>query len=229
MNKILIIEDDPAIAKGLVAALQAEAYEVTHHSNGEKGYLNARSARFDLIILDLMLPGLSGEEICKRLRKEGFAGPILMLTSKNEEMEKVTGFEIGADDYVTKPFGLKELLARVKALLRRPVAMKQRIDAYTFNNVIVDFVREEVRKGELPLKFSRREFDVLRFFIDHEGQIVTRDMLLDKVWGYESFPTTRTVDNFILSIRKKLEDDISQPKHIQTVHGSGYRFVKEPL
>lgn len=226
MNKILIIEDDPSIAKALHAALEAEHYEVVHHSNGEKGYRNAQHERFDLILLDLMLPGMNGEEICRRLRKEGITIPILMLTSKTDEMEKVTGLEIGADDYVTKPFSLKELQARIKVLLRRPVAIKQRIDTYAFGGVLVDFPRSEVRKGREVVKFSKREFDILRFFIDREGQVVTRDMLLDEVWGYDTFPTTRTVDNFILAMRKKLEDDPSTPKHILTLHGAGYRFVK---
>ncbi|HET6513486.1 MAG TPA: response regulator transcription factor [Candidatus Kapabacteria bacterium] len=226
MNKILIIEDDPSISKALVAALQAEHYKVVHHANGDKGYRNAQHERFDLILLDLMLPGMNGEEICRRLRKEGIAIPILMLTSKTDEMEKVTGLEIGADDYVTKPFSLKELQARIKVLLRRPVAIKQRIDSYAFGGVLVDFPRSEVRKNKEVVKFSKREFDILRFFIDREGQVVTRDMLLDEVWGYDTFPTTRTVDNFILAMRKKLEDDPSEPKHILTLHGAGYRFVK---
>lgn len=226
MHKLLIIEDDPSIAKGLVAALEAEHYEVIHQSDGEKGYQNAKRERFDLIILDLTLPGRNGEDICRSLRREGVAIPILMLTSKKEELDKIMGLELGADDYVTKPFSLRELQARIRALLRRAPHVKQELDDYSFGNVHVDLRRLEITKNRTPLKFSKKEFDIIKFFIDHEGELVTRDMLLDSVWGYESFPTTRTVDNFILSMRKKIEDDPSDPKHIVTVHSAGYKFVK---
>lgn len=226
MKRILLIEDDPAISKGIEISLREEFYDVFVAFDGEKGYELGKKENINLIILDLMLPGKNGIDVCRDLRAHGVDTPILMLTSKNEEMDKVLGLEIGADDYMTKPFSIRELHARIKALLRRNVEVKKEIDAYNFGNVHVDFTKQEARKNNTPIKLSSKEFDVLHYFVVHEGEVVTRDMLLNDVWGYEQFPTTRTVDNYILSIRKKIEDDPPTPKHLLTIHTSGYKFVK---
>ncbi len=226
MKRILIIEDDPAILKGLETSLKDVPYDVLSAMDGERGLAVARREKVDLIILDLMLPKKNGMDVCRDLRNEGNNTPILMLTSKKEEVDKVLGLEIGADDYMTKPFSLRELQARLRALLRRKGEIIREIEEYTFGKVYVNFRQQEAKKGKELLKLSTKEFDVLRYFILHEGEVVTRDMLLNEVWGYESFPTTRTVDNYILSLRKKIEDDPSCPKHLLTVHTSGYKFVK---
>jgi DNA-binding response OmpR family regulator len=206
MSTILVIEDDPSIARGIQLALEAEHFKVLVAGTGEKGYSLVHRSSVDLITLDLVLPDMNGEEICRDLRKNGVAVPILMLTSKGEEMDKVMGLEIGADDYMTKPFSTRELVARVKALL--------------------DFRKQEALKGKTAVKLSVREFEVLKYLALHEGEVVTRDMLLDDVWGYEHFPTTRTVDNYILSLRKKIEDDPANPEHLVTVHTAGYKLVR---
>jgi DNA-binding response OmpR family regulator len=225
MKTILIIEDDPAIVKGLEDALKEEHYTVVSASNGTKGYTMAKRENIDLIVLDLRLPDKSGEDICQDLRKEGINIPILMLTSKKQELDKVVGLELGADDYMTKPFGIRELLARVRALLRRKQELKKEIDEYAFGEIEIDFKKQEARKKKKPLRLSSKEYEVMRYFILHEGEVVTREMLLNDVWGYESFPTTRTVDNYILSLRKKIEDDPTAPRHLLTVHTSGYKFM----
>jgi DNA-binding response OmpR family regulator len=173
-----------------------------------------------------MLPKKNGQDVCKQLRAEGVNTPILMLTSKSDEMDKVLGLELGADDYMTKPFSIRELHARIKALLRRHGEGKKDIDTIAFGNVDIDFKKQEANRKKQPLKLSAKEFEILKYFILHEGEVITRDMLLDEVWGYETFPTTRTVDNYILTIRKKIEDDPSEPKHLLTVHTAGYKFVK---
>jgi DNA-binding response OmpR family regulator len=226
MNTILIIEDDPAISKGLEESLRTENYKVLCEENGESGITTAKSSKPDLIILDIILPGINGLEICKELRREGYNVPILMLTSKREETDKVLGLELGADDYVTKPFSLRELLARIRALLRRRLEIEKDLEKFSFGEISLDFKRMEASKGKEQIKFSLKEFEILKFFIKHEGEVVTREMLLDEVWGYDTFPTTRTVDNFILMLRKKIEDNPSVPKHILTYHSAGYKFVK---
>jgi DNA-binding response OmpR family regulator len=226
MKRILIVEDDAAILKGLESALGEEHYQILTASDGEKGYQAARRENVDLIILDLMLPKKNGEEVCRDLRRDGIATPILMLTSKTGEMDKVLGLELGADDYVTKPFSIRELQARIKALLRRGGDISKEIDEYSFGNIYVDFRKMEATKNRKPISLTAKEFEILKFFIQHESEVVSRDMLLDKVWGYEQFPTTRTVDNYILSLRKKIESDPSEPRHLLTVHTAGYKFVK---
>ena len=227
MKKILIIEDDPAILTGLEASLEEEHYEVSSSTDGLEGYEKARVEYTDLIILDLKLPGKNGEDICKDLRKEGISTPILMLTGKIEEMDKVLGLELGADDYVTKPFSVRELLARIKALLRRNSVIRSEIEECSFGSMYINFKNQEATKNKKPLELSNMEFKVLKFFIQREGAVIERIKLLDEVWGYESFPTTRTVDNFIFLLRKKIEDDPSKPIHLKTVHGAGYKFLKE--
>ncbi|MEK6572353.1 MAG: response regulator transcription factor [Bacteroidota bacterium] len=226
MKKILVIEDDPAISTGLIENLQQEHYKVISADDGERGYSKAKKESPDLIILDIMLPSKNGYEICQDLRKEKVATPIIMLTGKGEEADKVLGLELGADDYVTKPFSIRELLARVRAVLRRKFEAEHDIDEYTFANVYLNFKKMEVVKGKKQLKMSAKEFELMKFFIKREGQVVSRNALLDEVWGYDVYPTTRTVDNYILTLRKKIEDNPSRPKHLLTVHTAGYKFVK---
>jgi len=226
MKTILIVDDDTAILKGLEDALTAEHFKVLSSNNGEKGYTMAKRENIDLIVLDLMLPEKNGQEICRDLRKEGINTPILMLTSKKQEMDKVLGLELGADDYMTKPFSVRELIARIHALLRRKREITKDLDEYAFGDVEIDFKKQEATKKRKTLRLSSREFEILKYFAQHESEVVTREMLLNDVWGYKNFPTTRTIDNFILSLRKQIEDDPSCPKHLLTVHTSGYKFVK---
>jgi len=226
MKTILIIEDDPAIQQGLHDALTEEHYSILASTDGEKGYQMAKRETVALIILDLMLPNKNGKEICADLRTAGVQTPILMLTSKKQEMDKILGLEIGADDYMTKPFSLRELIARVKALLRRQSEIQSTINETHFGDVHVDFGKQEGAKGKKKLKLSAKEFQLLKYFVEREGKVISRDMLLDDVWGYDVTPTTRTVDNYILSLRKKIETVPSKPKHLLTVHTAGYKFVK---
>jgi DNA-binding response OmpR family regulator len=226
MKTILIVEDDASIQLGLQDVLEKEHYTVLTAPNGTRGLALGRNEHVDLILLDLGLPDINGEDVCKELRGSGVSTPILMLTSKGMEMDKVLGLEMGADDYMTKPFSVRELLARVRALLRRKGDMTKDIESCSFGHVEVDFVRQETKLGGRKIKLSVREYSVLKFLVQHEGEVVTRDMLLNQVWGYETFPTTRTVDNYILALRKKLEDDSTKPGHIVTVHTAGYKFQK---
>lgn len=226
MNKILIIEDDPAVSKGLEISLKKENYESITESDGEAGYKTALKIRPCLILLDIMLPNKNGFDICKDLRLKGHNFPIIMLSAKAEEADKVIGFELGADDYVTKPFSVKELMARVKAILRRRSVILNEFSNFSFDDVTLDFAKLEAQKGNKKIEMSLKEYEILKYIIRHEGNIVSRNDLLDEVWGYESFPTTRTVDNYILMLRKKIEADPSHPKHILTFHSAGYKFVK---
>jgi DNA-binding response OmpR family regulator len=226
MKKILIIEDDPTISKGLQISLQAEHYSILTAASGEKGFRLARQENIDLIILDLMLPEKNGEEICRELRQQGLRTPILILTSRSEEIDKVLLLEMGADDYMTKPFGIRELQARVKALLRRGSEIRPPIETYSFADICLDFIKQEASKQKKPLQLSTKEFEILHFFIQHEGNVVSRDVLLDEVWGYETYPTTRTVDNYILALRKKIETDPKKPRHLLTIPKAGYKFVR---
>lgn len=225
MNTILVVEDDAAIRKGLQEMLANEHFNVVTASTGERALAVGKNGSPDLIVLDLGLPDINGEEVCRQLRAAGVSTPILMLTSKAQEMDKVVGLELGADDYVTKPFSVRELLARIHALLRRKGEIKKEVEECAFGDVHVDFVRQETRRKGKAVKLSVREYAVMKFLVQHGGEVVTRDMLLNQVWGYETFPTTRTVDNYILSLRKKLEEDPAEPKHILTIHTAGYKFV----
>lgn len=225
MSRILVIEDDPAILRGLVDNLTYESYEVITAADGEAGYRLAHEQKPDLIVLDLMLPKLSGYELCRKVRDEGITTPILMLTARGEEGDRVFGLDLGADDYVTKPFSVRELLARIRALLRRAVASTALPDELHFDDVAVDFRRYEARKGNQTVDMTRKEFGVLRLLAARPGEVVTRDELLNEVWGYETYPTTRTIDNHIAMLRAKLEDEPSAPRHLQTVHGVGYKLV----
>ena len=226
MKKILIIEDDPAIRTGLKETLTTEGYSVSEADTGTKGFELAGNNNIDLIVLDLILPGKDGIEICKDLRSDGVKTPIIMVTSRKEEIDKILGLEIGADDYVTKPFSLRELLARVKALIRRSTYEPGEIEEVAFADLKINFIKQEMLKGTNSVKLSSTEYRILHYFIDHEGEVISRDKFLDEVWGYDSYPTTRTVDNYILSLRKKIEDDPSDPKHLLTVHKVGYKFQR---
>lgn len=226
MKKILIIEDDPATLRGLEETFSEEHYQVTTSMSGQMGFDKAMEENYDLIILDLILPDKNGIDICKDLRNKGINTPVLMLTGKKEEVDKIIGLEIGADDYVTKPFSVREVVARVKALLRRPQEIRPEIEDYSFNDVYLDFKKQEAKKGNQHLEFSVMEFKLMKYFVQREGEVIDRNQLLDEVWGYENYPSTRTVDNFILNLRKKIEDDHSDPKHILTIHKAGYKFVK---
>lgn len=224
MKTVLIIEDDPAILAGLEASLRAEHYDVHSESDGARGFERAMKMNPDIIILDLMLPSKNGEEVCRDLRAGNNSSPILMLTSKSSEMDKVLGLELGADDYMTKPFSVRELQARVKALLRRAPEIREP-EEFSVGELWVNLRTHEVRLEEAPIDLTAREFEVLRFFVLHPNEVVTRDMLLDQVWGYDQYPTTRTVDNYILALRKKIEPQPTDPKFIVTVHTAGYRFI----
>ena len=227
MKKILIIEDEPAISKGLVDLLESENYQTTAVFNGEKGYLLAKEGHHDLILLDIMLPGKNGMDICRDLRKDRVNTSIIMLTSKKEEIDKVLGLELGADDYITKPFSNRELLARIKAIMRREPDIKHDIEECSFGNIYINFKGMEATKNKKQIELSNMEFKVLKYLCQRQNTVIDRDTLLDEVWGYESYPSTRTVDNFILSLRKKIEDDPSHPVHLVTIHGAGYKLVIE--
>ena len=228
MTRVLVIEDDPSILRGLKDNLGFEGYQVFSAVDGEEGYRFHRVHKPDLIVLDLMLPRMSGLELCRRLRAEGVETPILMLTARSEESDRVTGLDLGADDYVTKPFSVRELMARVRALLRRTHVSTALPTELRFGNVEIDFLRYVARRGGRPVEMTRKEFAVLRLLASRAGEVITRDELLNEVWGYESYPVSRTVDNHIALIRSKLEDDPAHPEYIRTVHGVGYRFVNDP-
>ena len=225
MTTILTIEDDPAILRGLSDNLQFEGYEVITATDGETGYKLQRERKPDLIVLDLMLPRMSGLELCRKLRGEGIQTPILMLTARSEEPDRVLGLDLGADDYVTKPFSVRELMARVRALLRRSQPQSNLPDDLRFGGVEIDFRSYEARRNGAAVEMTRKEFAILRFLASRAGEVVSRDDLLNEVWGYESYPTSRTVDNHVAGLRAKLERDASQPEHLKTVHGVGYKFV----
>jgi DNA-binding response OmpR family regulator len=225
MKRLLIIEDDPAVVEGLKASLTQEHFDVLVEITGEGGFKKAKEKNIDLIILDLILPDRDGIDICRALRNDGINTPIIMLTGRKEELDKVLGFEIGADDYVTKPFSVRELIARIKAVLRRKSDLTKDIDEYSFGGVHVDFKKQIAHKKNVDIQLSTLEFKILKYFILHEGEVISRDKLLDDAWGYEAFPSTRTVDNYILSLRKKIEDEPNHPKHILTIYKAGYKFI----
>ena len=227
MSRILVVEDDAAILRGLADNLAFESYEVVTATDGETACSLIRDQRPDLIILDLMLPRMSGYEVCRQVRRDGITTPIVMLTARSDEADRVLGLDLGADDYVTKPFSIRELMARIRALLRRTQTPSSIPDALRFDDVVVDFRRYEARKGGHPLEMTRKEFGVLRYLAARTGDVVTRDELLNEVWGYEATPTTRTVDNHIASLRAKLETTPSDPRHLLTMHGVGYKWVTQ--
>ena len=227
MSRVLVVEDDEAMAVALRDGFVYEGYEVTVARDGEAGLALAREQPPDLMILDVMLPRMNGLEVCKLLRGEGSELPIIMLTARGQEIDKVLGLELGADDYVTKPFSFMELMARVEAVLRRvrPGGRTQQA-AQRFGDVTVDLARHEASKGGVPLELSPREFRLLGYLLERRGEVVSREELLDAVWGYDSIPFTRTVDTHIAKLRKKIEDDPADPRHIITVHRLGYKLIQ---
>jgi two-component system, OmpR family, alkaline phosphatase synthesis response regulator PhoP len=225
--RILLIEDEPGLCLTLSDRLKTEGYSVEISSDGEAGYNLAANEAYDLILLDLMLPKKNGYEVCRDLRELGLATPILMLTARHQTTDKVLGLKIGADDYCTKPFEMPELLARIEALLRRATRALDTPGTpriVRFGEVKVDFRKTEILRDGKAVEFSAKEFQLLRYLIDHKGETLTREVLLQDVWGYSSVPYTRTVDVHIAWLRQKLEDDPRQPKWILTVHGIGYKF-----
>jgi two-component system alkaline phosphatase synthesis response regulator PhoP len=225
MSKILVVDDEPDMVLGLKDNFEFEGHEVLTAADGVTGLEKARAHKPDLIVLDIMMPKLSGLEVCKTLRSEGFEGPIIMLTARGQEIDKVVGLELGADDYVTKPFSIRELLARVRAILRRSDGSKRRLSRYRFADVELDFETYRGTRAGQALDMSPREFELLRYLIERKGETVTRDRLLEDVWGYENYPSTRTVDTHIAKLRAKIGDSGSEPRYILTIHGSGYKFV----
>ena len=223
--KVLVVEDDHAMAVALNDGFQYEGHDVTLARDGAQGLELASRDQFDIMILDVMLPKLSGLDVCRQLRSAGNPIPIIMLTARGQEIDKVLGLKIGADDYVTKPFSFMELAARVEAVLRRAAKNKEAIDVLRFGEVVVDFKKNTATKNQAPLELSPREFRILKYFAEHLGEVVTRDQLLDHVWGYDSFPLTRTVDTHIAKLRQKIEDNPSDPHYIVTVHRAGYKFI----
>lgn len=224
-SRILIIEDEPDLLRGLALNIKAEGYEVLTATTGDAGLEAALRLRPDLVLLDVMLPVMTGLDVCRELRRERFQAPIIMLTAKTEEVDRVVGLELGADDYVTKPFGIRELLARIRVCLRRRGVPADSDGVLRFGTVVVDFDKCEATRGGERVDLTAKEFDVLRLLAKHRGTIVTRERLLDEVWGYEHYPTTRTVDNHILRLRQKLETTPADPRHILSVYGEGYKFV----
>jgi DNA-binding response OmpR family regulator len=225
MPKILIVEDEPHMVAGLRDNFEFEGYEVVTAGDGVSGLERALKESPDLVILDVMMPRMSGLDVCKQLKAKRPSTPIIMLTARGQEVDKVVGLELGADDYVTKPFSIRELLARVKAVLRRVQSAPKEPSSFRFGEVEVDVRKCQVSRGGKVLDFSAKEFDLLKYFLGHPGETLSRDRLLEDVWGYEHFPTTRTVDAHIVRLRQKVEPKPEEPRFILTVHGTGYKFV----
>ena len=222
---ILLVEDDESILFGLQDILEGEGYQISTATNGLDGLKLATEKSIDLLVLDIMLPGMNGLEICKKIKKEKRRLPIVMLTAKSSEMDKISGLDYGADDYITKPFSLSELLARIRAILRRTYPEEDILKHYSFGNVKLDFTKMKAFVNESEVRFTKKEFAILEYFINRDGEVVPRHDLLNNIWGYDKTPSTRTVDTFILEIRKKIGETPSNPKHIVSISGVGYRFV----
>jgi two-component system alkaline phosphatase synthesis response regulator PhoP len=224
MTRILVVEDEPGIALGLEDDLKLEGYDVEVVGDGAAASRRAREGGFDLILLDVMLPGKDGFEICRELRRAGMRVPILMLTAKTQEAEKVLGLELGADDYVTKPFGTRELRARIKALLRRSAQPETETESYRFGEVEIDFRRGELRRRGVPVELTPIEFKLLTLFVRAPGRLMSRERLIEGAWGPDTFTSERIVDNHIANLRKKIETDPAEPRYLRNVRGMGYRF-----
>jgi DNA-binding response OmpR family regulator len=227
MQRILIVEDEKAMLMGLKDNLEIEGYTIDTADEGQTGLEKLLNNQYDLVLLDVMLPHISGFDICKRARKEGITTPIILLTAKGEEIDKVLGLELGADDYMTKPFSLRELFARIKAVLRRAVPGEAVVseDEVKIGELKVSFPNYEAFHGTLPVKMSHKEFEFLHYLWTNKNKVVSRDDLLDNVWGTDYIPSSRTVDNFVLKLRQKIETDPNNPKIILTVHGVGYKMI----
>lgn len=225
MPTILLIEDEQGLAQGIIDAFQFHNYTVLHAASGGEGIGLATERIPDAIILDLMLPDVDGFEVCRTLRAEGLNTLILMLTSRSDEVDRVVGLEIGADDYITKPFSMRELIARVKAHLRRTSVHEQKSIKFHFGNFRIDFQKFRAYKDDEELTLTSTEFSLLELLIEHKNEVVTREDIMNQVRGYEYYPNSRTVDNHIMNLRQKIESDPHKPEHILTVHGIGYKFV----
>ncbi|MBE7491400.1 MAG: response regulator transcription factor [Planctomycetes bacterium] len=226
METVLVVEDDPSILRGLELNLQVEGYSVITSSDGEEGLKKALEHRPDVLLLDVMLPKLSGFDVCRQLRKQGLKMPIIMLTAKTQEIDKIMGLELGADDYVTKPFSVAEVVARVNAVVRRAKQFETSEASYNFGDYNLDVKGQVLRRNNKQIDLSQKEFLMLKLFLENEGKVLSRQEILAKVWGFDYFGTDRTVDNFINKLRQKVEDDINKPVHILTMRGSGYKFVR---
>lgn len=224
MKKLLIVEDEPAILRGLADQFRREGYEVLAESEGEAGFASVAKNRPDLILLDLMLPGMSGYEICRRMRLTGDQTPVIMLTARGEEADRVLGLDLGADDYVTKPFSLRELVARVRALLRRADAATTRPTQFSLRDIVIDFQAYSATRAGAPLIMTRREFQVLHALVSRANEVLSRDQLLGAVVGEEVYVSNRVIDNHIVTLRGKLEQDSAVPRHLLTVRGVGYKW-----
>lgn len=224
-KSILLVEDEDGLRLTLEDRLRSEGYEVETAADGEEGFEKASNGSFDLVVLDLMLPKKSGIDVCRDLRQAGHDVPILMLTARSQTVDKVLGLKIGADDYLTKPFEMMELLARIEALLRRVSSRQTPSAGYAFGEVQVDFRSTQVTRNGEQLNLSAKEFHLLKYLVEHRGETLSREQLLQEVWGYQSAPSTRTVDVHVAWLRQKLEDDPKNPKWIVTVHGMGYKFT----
>ncbi|NUN10356.1 MAG: response regulator transcription factor [Ignavibacteriaceae bacterium] len=226
-KKILVVEDEPSMRLGLTDNLEFEGYEVETASDGKEGLKKILDNEYHLVLLDVMLPQMSGFDVCKSVRNAGKTTPIIMLTAKGEEVDKVIGLELGADDYITKPFSLRELIARVKAMLRRTDAASSPVptDDIRIGKLTVNFTSYTAHEGKKEVQLSHKEFEILSYLFKHRNSTVSRDDLLTNIWGYDESPTTRTVDNFILRLRQKIETDSENPRIIITVHGVGYKML----
>lgn len=225
MKRLLLVEDEPGLVMTLTDRLGREGYAVETSGDGESALERAASGSFDLVLLDVMLPRLNGFDLLRELRRRGTDTPVIVLTARGQVIDKVVGLKLGADDYVTKPFEMLELLARIEAKLRRPSPPPRPAEGYAFGDVRVDFRKAEVVKGGEPVDLSAREFQLLRYFIEHRGATLTREELLNEVWGYNAMPSTRTVDVHIAWLRQKIEENPRHPQLILTVHGLGYKFA----
>ena len=224
IKAILIIEDDISILRGLKDNLSFEGYDILTSSDGQEGLQMAIDNQIDMLLLDIMLPGINGYNICQKLKKEKPDLPIIIISARGTEVDKVIGLDFGADDYITKPFSIPELLARIRAVFRRSQNSTKDIDKYSFGNVTLDFKRFQAFFNNEEIKLSSREFAIMKYLIEHEGDVIHRHDLLDKVWGYDVIPSTRTVDNYMLDLRKKFEKDPANPKYIISIRGAGYKF-----
>jgi DNA-binding response OmpR family regulator len=225
-QKILVVDDEPNMIRGLRDNLEFEGYEVHMAEDGEAGLKLILATSFDLVLLDVMMPRMSGFDVCRKVREAGLDVPIIFLTAKGEEIDKVVGLELGSDDYITKPFSVRELLARVKAILRRKmVAPAKDFDKVQIGRLEVNFAAFIAKDESGEVKMSHKEFEILKYLLQRKGEIISRHDLLHNVWGYEEMPTTRTVDNFIVKLRHKVETDANNPKVILTVHGTGYKLI----
>jgi len=223
--RILLIEDEAGLVLTLTDRLSREGYTIESTADGESGLERASADVFDLLLLDLMLPRMNGFDVCRELRRRGVSTPIIMLTARGQLADKVTGLKLGADDYVTKPFEMAELLARIEAQVRRGPAVPRPSEGYAFGDIRVDFRRAEAVRDGQPIELSAREFQLLRYFVEHRGATISREALLNEVWGYNAMPSTRTVDVHVAWLRQKIEPNPRHPQFILTVHGMGYRFA----